>query len=468
MFFYRRTVPGLAIHSYIVGDDQTKTCAVIDPVRDIDEYISVAEEEGLCITDILETHVHADFVSGSRELKHRLGNKPKIHCSGMGGKEWIPTYADHVVKEGDQVKLGNISLKAIHTPGHTPEHLMWALYEEMEPDDVPDWLFTGDFLFVGDVGRPDLLGEEVQEKLAQQLYQSVFTLLNKYSDSVEIFPAHGAGSLCGKSLGTRPSSTLGIERHQNPAMVRKADSEWISGLMQDMPKAPPYFSRMKKINVEGPQIIGCERPEQKSIGPKEVQEMIQKDCLLVDVRSKEAFSAAHIPGAINLPLGPAFASWAGWILPYDQPIVIVCNNPAHIPGVVDNLLRVGIDQVAGYLKGGMTAWENQGLEISHVETITVQELVDRIENKPPFILDVRTDQEWQADHIEKAHHIPVGPLKVRIHEVPRGCEVAVVCGSGYRSSIAASILKREGYRDVANVFGGMTAWKQQGLPITIN
>ena len=312
MYFHQRFIPGLAIYSYIIGDEKTKEAAVIDPTRDVDDFIDIAKREGLHIKHVLETHVHADFVSGSREMKDRLGDDLTIHASGMGGKDWTPPYADHVVQDGDEVSLGNVRLKAIHTPGHTLEHISWALYDDSRSVDTPWLIFTGDFVFVGDVGRPDLLGEEARQLLAHQLYQSVFGKLPPLPDFAEIFPGHGAGSLCGKAIGSRASSTLGFERRFSSALNEKPETEWIADLMNQMPLSPPYFARMKQVNKNGPRVIGTELPGQRRWSAQEVHQRACQNCLIVDVRSKESFAAAHIPGAINIPFGPTLPTW-GWM-----------------------------------------------------------------------------------------------------------------------------------------------------------
>ena len=466
MFFHQRFVPGLAIASYMVGDEKSKQVAVIDPTRDVDEYIETAKREGLRITHILETHVHADFVCGSAELKARLDGEPEIHSSGLGGKKWTPPYADHVVKDGDEVKLGTVRLKAIHTPGHTPEHLTWALYDDTRSKDEPWLLFTGDFLFVGDVGRPDLLGEKERKELASQLYKSVFRTMDSMPDFTEIYPGHGAGSLCGKAIGSRRSSTVGFERRFNGSLQEASEEKWTATLLNGMPLAPPYFRRMKKVNSEGPKILGLEMPGQKRFTSKDLHERLCDNCLVVDVRSKEAFASAHLPGSVNIPLGPNLPTWAGWVLPYDRSLVIVADDTAEVPDVVTHLIRVGLDDIEGYLDDGVDAWENQGYEISRLESISVHDLAKRLDAKAekPFVLDVRTEQEWDEGHIDGAHHIHGGVLTDRFAEVPKDRPVSVICGSGYRGSIAASFLKREGYEAVSNVLGGMTAWKNAKLP----
>lgn len=467
MFFHQRFVPGLAIYSYMVGDEKSKKCAVIDPTRDVDEYVNIAKREGLRITHVLETHVHADFVSGSAELKARLDDDVQVVVSGMGGKEWTPPYADRLVSDGDELSLGTVRVKAIHTPGHTYEHVSWALYDDTRSKDTPWLVFTGDFLFVGDVGRPDLLGDEARKVLAHQLYGSVFDRLPALPDFTELFPAHGAGSLCGKAIGSRSSSSIGYERRFNVALQKRQEAEWVANLLNGMPIAPPYFRRMKKVNAEGPKILGPELPGQKRFTAKQVHERVCEKCLIVDVRPKESFAAAHIPGSINIPLGHNLPTWAGWVLPYDRPTLIVPNDPTDVPEVVTHLLRVGFDDVQGYLEGGLDDWETHGFDLGRLETSSVHDLAARLAKKTdrPFVLDVRTDSEWDAGHIEGAHHIHGGTLEDRYSEVPRDQPVAVICGSGYRASIASSFLKQQGYEDVTNILGGMAAWKAAGLPL---
>jgi hydroxyacylglutathione hydrolase len=468
MFFHQRFIPGLAIASYMIGDEKAKQVAVIDPTRDVDEYVRIAKDEGLHITHILETHVHADYVSGSAELKARLNGDAKVVVSGMGGKEWTPPYADVVVKDGDEVKLGGIRMKAIHTPGHTPEHVAWALFDDTRDKDTPWMLFTGDFVFVGDVGRPDLLGPAQQKDLAHKLYDSVFGKLKALPDFTEIFPGHDPGSLCGKAIGSRRSSTVGFERRFNGALQPQPEAQWIDALLKDMPLAPPYFRRMKQMNSKGPAILGRDLPGQKRLSAKEIHERLCDQCMVVDVRPKEAYAAAHIAGSINIPLGQNLPSWAGWVLPYDKRLVIVPGSPQDMPEVVTHLIRVGLDQIEGYIEDGMDAWENHGFPISKLEAISVQELDARLRavgSDHPFVLDVRTESEWNGGHIDGALHVHGGVLKDRYAEVPKDRPVVVVCGTGYRGSIAASFLKSQGYENVSNVLGGMTAWKAAGFPV---
>lgn len=465
MFFDQRIVNGLAVHSYVIGDEKSKKCAVIDPLRDVEYYLNIAEKNGFEITDILETHVHADYVCGSLELKERLKGLPVIHSSGMGGDEWTPKYADHVVKDGDKVNFDGFRLQAVHTPGHTPEHLIWLLYDLSDKDDKPCWIFTGDLLFVGDVGRPDLLGDEEVQLLSKQLYQSVFNKLSQFPDSCEIFPGHGAGSLCGKAIGSRPSSTLGRERESNPSFKQIAESEWIAQLMNKMPLAPPYFPVMKQINREGPPVIGDRFHSLQPLNPQDVNAVMAEGGVVLDVRSKEAFSSAHIPGAINLPFSPSFSSWAGWVIPYGKPIVLIYEDFEDHQEVVTSLIRVGFDQIQGFLEGGIRSWEEKGFMISHISIITVDELVEQLRTDPPYLLDVRTDTEWEEGHIDGAHHLFAGIVKDHVDQIPKDRPIALICGSGYRASMVASLLKQKGYEDVINVAGGMNAWREKQQPV---
>ena len=463
MFFHQRFVPGLAIASYLVGDEKTKEVAVIDPTRDVDEFIRIASAEGLRITHILETHVHADFVSGARELKARLGDKPTIHCSGLGGADWTPSYADHVVKNGDEVKLGNVRLRVLHTPGHTPEHISWLLFDDSRSSETPWLVFSGDFLFVGDVGRPDLLGESARVKLAHDLYHSVFDTLRPLPDFVEVFPAHGAGSLCGKAIGSRRSSSIGFERQFNASLKTMPEPEWTQKLLAGMPPAPPYFKRMKKLNKSGPAILGPTLPGREPISTKALRERLERDrdaLIVLDVRPKEAFAAAHIAGSLSIPISPQLPTWAGWILSDDKPIVLIAQTPADLDETRLQLIRIGFDRIEGFLDGGMDAWQNAGLPIEQLATMSVHELTERLRgSSPPFVLDVRTDGEWNAGHIDGATHVQAGMVAGHVDTLPRDREIAVVCGSGYRSTIAASILMKLGIKNVASVLGGMTAWQ---------
>lgn len=464
MLFHQRFVPGLAIASYIVGDEKSGEAAVIDPTRDVSDFIAFAKNNGLHIRHIIETHVHADFVCGSRELKARLNDEPTIHCSGYGGDDWTQPFADEYVREGDTISMGDVKFGFQHVPGHTPEHIAVTLFDTSRSSDTPWVMFSGDFLFVGDVGRPDLLGEAAKKELAHQLYESVFKRLDELPEITEVFPAHGAGSLCGKAIGSRRSSTVGFERRFNPALKERPEVQWVENLLNEMPLSPPYFKRMKQVNKEGPAIISGTISGQKRWTAKQVHERVCDNCLIIDVRSKESFAAAHIPQAINIPFGDNLPTWAGWVLPYDHPILVITDEPSQMDQVVTHLHRVGFDDVQGYLEGGIGSWETAGFPLSTLNTMSVHELDSkRKSEKQQTVLDVRTDKEWNDGHIDGAIHIHGGKLQDRVGELPQDKPVVVVCGSGYRASIASSFLKREGFQDVTNVIGGMSAWKAADL-----
>ncbi|WP_339749812.1 MBL fold metallo-hydrolase [uncultured Rubinisphaera sp.] len=467
MQFHQRFVPGLAIASYIIGDEKSGEAVIIDPTRDVNDFIAFAKDNDLHIKHIIETHVHADFVCGSRELKARLNDDPTIHCSGYGGKDWTQSFADQYVKEGDTITMGDLKFVFQHVPGHTPEHIAVTLFDTSRSSDTPWVMFSGDLLFVGDVGRPDLLGEEEKKELAHQLYGSVFQRLKEIPDITEVYPAHGAGSLCGKAIGSRRSSTVGYERRFNSSLKEKPEDQWVKDLLDEMPLSPPYFKRMKRVNKEGPVIIGPEFSGQKRWGAKQVHEQVCDNCLIVDVRSKESFASAHIPNAINIPVGNNLPTWAGWVLPYDRPILLIAEDSSQVDSVVTNLLRVGFDNVQGYLEGGIGSWETAGFSLAMLNTMSVHDLdKKRKSEKQLTILDVRTYKEWNEGHIEGAMHIHGGTLQNRVEEISKDKPVAVVCGSGYRASIASSFLQREGFEAVTNVIGGMSAWKAADMPTT--
>lgn len=441
MIFQIFKTPGLSINTYLVGDPHSKRAVVIDPVRHVDPYIQFAKENGLEITDIAETHVHGDFVSGSKELKHRLKGKSSIHCSAMGGTEWTPHYADYPVKNNDQIDLGKIRLQALHTPGHTPEHISWLLLEK-------NIAFTGDFLFVGGVGRPDLLGKEEMESLAKQLYHSLFQVISDLPDSMKIFPAHGAGSICGKGISNSTSSTLGEERQRNPAFVKKPINQWIKELQEDISSAPPNFRRLKRINVVGPSLLS---------------ETIKgdKQNLVIDLREPETFAFAHIKGSLNIPLGDSFCNWAGSVLDEDVDLVLVAENQEQLSEGVRNLQLIGFDRIEKQFVWDKLSEED--FQMGSLPLVTAEELSDYMTKKEKssfYILDVRTPSEWKAGHIAGAHHLELAKFLGEINQVPRDKSIFVTCGRGYRGSIAASFLKQKGYNDVANIRGGMTAWNK--------
>jgi hydroxyacylglutathione hydrolase len=461
MLFQRIYNAGLSINSYVIGDKESGTCCVIDPVRLVTPYIVIAENAGLSITHILETHVHADFVSGSKELKHQLDGKPLIYASGLGGEKWIPSYADYIVKEGDIVKTGSIRLEAVHTPGHTPEHLTWIVYDESRSRESSWFAFTGDFLFVGGVGRPDLFGKDEYKILSKQLYDSLFKKMILMPDFLGIFPAHGEGSLCGKSMSGCASSTLGYEKRFNPYFAEQPEEKWFERIGKDLPQVPPYLKRVKKINLEGAPILGDLSVE--SIQENVLDGFVENQFFL-DVRHPGAYAQFHIKGSINIPGTSSFSTWAGWFVPESIPIVIITESESRIKDTIDQLRLLGYDQPISTCI--LHPDENQHIqEWTSLTTITVDDLANRQnEENVPYVLDVRSKSEWASGHIPGAHHIELQRLCECMHTLPEEVTIGTVCSTGQRSSLAASLLKKFGFKNVFNIKGGMTAWKQAAFP----
>ena len=466
MKFERFEVPGLAHYSYLLGSNGQ--AVVIDPKRDVDTYLDYAKENGLKITHILETHIHADYVSGATQLASKSGAEPWL--SGHDeNQDFQYQFAHHEFRDGEELLIGDLRIEAVHTPGHTPEHLSFLVYEKSRCGS-PMALLTGDFIFVGSLGRPDLLGEDEKHALAGSLYDSVHTKIASLPDGVELHPAHGAGSLCGASMADRPQSTLGYERFCNVFMGNKTKDEFIKEILSTVPEFPDYYRRMKRINSDGPTVLET-IPGKSQISPTEFKQMIKAtEALVIDLRRPEAFGGVHIPQSFNIGAGQNLSMWAAWVVPYDRPIFLVGDESTDLEAARRSLVRVGFDDVRGSLKGGIRAWIEDGLEQSHLRQISVCELAQKLDHiedaEQLFVLDVRSPDEWKSGHIKHAVHIPGGSLPKRLAEIPRDKPVHVICGSGYRSSIATSILLRAGHTNILNVAGGMGAWNAQKLPTT--
>jgi hydroxyacylglutathione hydrolase len=380
------------------------------------------------------------------------------------GEDFEYKFAHREFKDGEELEVGDLRIVAVHTPGHTPEHLSFLVYEKSRCGQ-PLALFTGDFIFVGSLGRPDLLGEAAKQQLANALYDSVHTRVEKLPDGVELYPGHGAGSLCGAGMADRAQSTLGYERFCNIFMAERPKEEFVETILKTVPPFPDYYRRMKRVNSEGPAVFDG-LPGGEAHSPTEFRDLIAKlNPVIIDLRRPEAFGGAHIPNALNIGAGQNLSMWAGWVVPYDRPILLVGEENTDIEQARRSLLRVGFDDIRGYLKGGMSKWIEAGLEQAHVPQQSVRELFERLEEKP-FVLDVRSTSEWKFGHIEGAVHIPGGELPKKVEEVPQTKPVHVICGSGYRSSIASSVLANAGLKNIINVVGGMGAWNAQTLPTT--
>ena len=456
--------PALAHASYLVGCQKTGEAAVIDPGRNIEPYLEAAQREGLRIVGSAETHIHADFVSGSRELADRVG--AKLYLSDEGPIDWKYLYAEHydvqLLKHGHVFHIGNIKLEAIHTPGHTPEHLSYLLTDEGGGATEPMGIFTGDFVFVGSIGRPDLLETAAgvvgsAESGAQQLYHSM-RRFHELPDYLQVWPAHGAGSACGKGLGAVPSSTVGYEKRFNPALQFQDEQPFVDYILSNQPETPYYFAVMKRVNKVGPELIRNLAPV-AVVSPTELHHTAER-YLVIDPSPAAEFAAAHVPGTINIPTS-SLTQWAGFLVDYSQPIYLLADK-ATLPEHLRRLRSIGIDNVGGYFDA--QAVQQAGMQTQSYSSSAPQELQPRIERGEVTLLDVRAFTEFQAGRIPGAVHLFLGKLLRETANIDRSKPVVVHCQGGGRSAIATSLLQRAGF-DVANMAGGLNAWSAAGLPV---
>lgn len=448
----------LAHASYMIGS--RGVAAVIDPQRDVDIYLEAAASRKLKIEYIIETHLHADFVSGHRELADRTG--AHIYLGAGSGAEF-----PHVaVTDGDEVQFGDCCLRFLQTPGHTPESIS-ILMNDRGDSDRPASVFTGDTLFVGDVGRPDLSPTHTPQQLAAMLYRSIHEKLLTLPDDTEIFPAHGAGSLCGRQMGSEASSTIGKQRVSNYALLARTPEEFIHLLTDNLPARPEYFARDADLNRRGAAPLS-ELPPLAALTAPEVLRLQKEGAIVVDTRPAIQFAVAHVPGSVHIALTGQYASWAARILGLDTPLIIAGEDPEHVRESQMRLARVGIENLIGYLADGVAGWIQNGFELDFIPQITVHEFVELRNQEPERIavLDVREPGELAGGVIENSVRIPLGKLSSRLTELDREKLLVVHCKGGYRSSVATSILRRAGFREIANLTGGFDAWKTAGFPST--
>jgi hydroxyacylglutathione hydrolase len=450
---------GIAELSYLIGDDDEGVAAVFDPRPDCDVYVDMAREAGLAITHIFETHIHADLVSGSRELCARV-ESAKIFASNEGGAEY--GFEHEKVNDGDRFTFGELLVIARHTPGHTPEHMSYLLADADHPDDA--WgILTGDSLFVSSAGRPDLLGEKHTKQLAEQQFRTLRDFYLTMPDHVMIYPNHGAGSPCGADIGDRLTSTIGYERRFNTFLQFDEVQKFTEYALATAPPVPKYYPLMKKVNAQGPRVLG-NLPRVPGLPPKAFKEAIEKKSgVLVDVRTMLAFGGGHIPGALNIGGSPILSIWAGWMLDPDEPILLVLESESDLEQIVPLFIRTGYTKFAGYLVGGMKAWDAAGFPLAEVGQMSVHELNKRARDLQ--IVDVRSPREWKNGHVPGARHVFLPEVRKRIGELDRSKPTAVYCGSGYRASIATSIMKPAGFEKLWNVPGSWEAWKKARLPV---
>jgi hydroxyacylglutathione hydrolase len=455
MYFEQFYLGCLAHASYLLASQGE--AVVVDPQRDVDIYLKAAEEHGVTIRHIFETHLHADFVSGHRELAARTG--ARIYIGARAGAKF-----PHVdVRDGFELQVGEALLKVLDTPGHTAESIC-LLITDQEKSPAPWAVLTGDTLFLGDVGRPDLSKTYTPAELAGLLFDSLHNKLLRLPDDVLVYPAHGAGSLCGRNMRAEKSSTIGTERLTNYALQINSREEFVRQLTTNLPTRPDYFLRDAEINREGAPTL-ADLPELPPISAAELKSMLDEDVVALDVRPGDEFAKGHVPGSINIALSGQFASWAGTVLGLSARPVLIADSPEQLSEARLRLARVGIEDARGYLSGGVAAWKQAGLALAELPQITVQTLHDRWQAHVSQVLDVRRESEWHAGHIGGATWWPLDNFNVSPPEIDRNLPIAVHCKSGYRSMIACSLLQRAGFRDVTNVIGGFDAWQQTKLPV---
>ena len=451
MFFKQFYLGCLAHASYLVGSEGE--AAVIDPRRDVDEYLAEAAAQGLRIRYVVETHLHADFVSGHRELAERAG------AEVVFGKSAGAAIPNRPVGDGDELRVGAVVLRFLETPGHTPESVS-VLVIDAASSPEPKMVFTGDTLFIGDVGRPDLAAGRggTPEAMAGLLYDSLHGKLLKLPDGVLVYPAHGAGSLCGRNISSDTWSTIGEQRRSNYALQPMPRAAFVKMMTADLPELPAYFAMDVAINRGGaPALAGHSRPP--ALPPEAVRAAAAAGATLLDVRGSAAYGAGHLPGSMNIGLGGPFASWAGTLIPPGRPIVVIAEDEAGAEETVLRLARVGLETVEGYLAGGLAAWDRDGRPLLTRPQITVDELAARRREVPGLqVVDVRRKGEYAAGHVPGARHVPLDRLELDAHRLDASRPTAAICAGGYRSSAATSLLERHGFADLVNVVGGTSAW----------
>jgi len=446
----------LAHASYLVGDGGE--AAVVDPRRDVEEYLDEARARGLTIRYVIETHLHADFVSGHRELAERTG------AEIVFGAQAAAAFPHRAVKDGDEIRLGRLVLRFLETPGHTPESVT-VLVIDPALSDAPRLAFTGDTLFIGDVGRPDLAGARgmTPEQMAGLLYDSLHGKLLTLPDATEVYPAHGAGSLCGRNISKDTSSTIGEQRRTNYALQPMTKARFVEMTTADLPEVPRYFAHDVALNREGAAPLR-ERPLPAALSPAEISKVLEASAVCLDVRASAAFGTGHVPGSLNVALDGQFASWCGTLLEASRAIVLVTEDEDQVRHAATRLARVGFEKIAGYLDGGVAAWDRAGLPLERLPQWSVDALRAELGSKSgPLVLDVRRPAEFATGHVPGAVNLPLDRLEADSARLDPARPTAVICAGGYRSSAGGSVLQRRGFRELYNVVGGTSAWLAAGF-----
>ncbi len=470
MIFLRLYDDSLAQASYLIGCAKSGTAVVIDPNRLVEQYLAAAAAQGLAITAVTETHIHADFVSGGRELAQRTG--ASLHLSACGPPEWQYEFRHEknvrLLEHGASIRVGQVDLSAVHTPGHTPEHLSFLVTDGAAAGE-PMGIVSGDFVFAGDVGRPDLLEKTASiagaaESGARELFRSL-VWFKTLPDHLQVWPGHGAGSACGKGLSAMPQSTVGYERRYNWALGVDDETAFVRQVLEGQPEPPRYFREMKRVNRMGPPILGTIAPPPR-VPDDRLGEGLGSHAVIVDTRPAADFASGHIPGTLSLPFNLSFPTWAGALLPYDQDLYLLADStrPGQLEQIVHSLAMVGFDSVPGYFDlAALSAWPKGRRPLERTEQMSVKDLAAA--RSDILVLDVRGRSEWAAGHLPNATHIPLAELTERLGELPRDGVIAVHCQGGGRSAIAASLLQARGFSAVTNVAGGFGAWSSAGHPV---
>ncbi|MDD1505345.1 rhodanese-like domain-containing protein [Lysinibacillus sp. CNPSo 3705] len=454
----------LAHASYVVGCQAKGEMVIVDPMRNIEPYLALAEKEKMQIVGALETHIHADFVAGSRELADRVGTK--MYISDEGDADWkyqnLEGIPHQLLKDGDEFSIGNLIFKVMHTPGHTPESISFLLTDRGGVADKPMGIFTGDFVFVGDIGRPDLLEKAAGiQGTSLSGAKAMFKSLERFKalpDYMQLWPAHGAGSACGKALGAVPSSTVGYEKQFNWAMQFDDEQKFIDALLDGQPEPPYYFAVMKRVNKVGIELLKNLPPVKVVSSYEEVAQLLEDGKQVIDTRPAEDFAQGFIAGTLNIPDNNSLTNWAGWLVDYTKPLYLLIN-PSQLDDILIALRSIGIDNVVGY--GDVTKVLEEANALESYDNITPLEAKPLIESEKVHVLDVRNQTEYDAGHIENAQHIMVGTLSKRLDELQTDKKIVVQCQGGARSAIAVSVLKANGIHNIVNLTGGYMAWQQE-------
>jgi hydroxyacylglutathione hydrolase len=465
--------PKLAQSGYLIGCTEAREALVIDATRDVEQYLALAASFNLRLAHVTETHIHADFVSGSRELAARAG--ARLYLSDEGGAGWRYDFAgpDGAVplRDGDRFTVGRVGIQVLHTPGHTPEHLTF-LVTDRESATEPIAAVTGDFVFVGDVGRPDLLERAARvggtmDAAARTLFRSIQRFKSQ-PDYLQIWPGHGAGSACGKGMSAIPHSTVGYERRFNWAFGVTDEAEFVRLVLEGQPDPPRYFGAMKRINKEGPRALGG-LPRPKPLAAEDIIGVLERGELVIDTRTGAEFATGHLPGSINIPFNNAFTTWAGWVVPYDRDVYLISAKPDGRQSelALRDLAMIGLDRVVGsFGLDALGAWTGSGRTLRSYGRISVRELSERLEAGSAVAVDVRSRDEWEAGHIPGVPNIFAGEISERIPELPAGRPLVLHCQGGTRSAIAASLLDARGVGEILDAPGGFAEWEREGLPVT--